>query len=134
MASEAISEHLISKNFLEEYAPRPPYSCMHMQIKHPCNPPSTNPGYGPAYIMYCENRLVVSLSFLVHCGRRKRGRNKETGCLIHLGVIVPSSQGNHSEWLKQPICFQSTMKSLHCKKKGVVLTHFGYISFIPFST
>ena len=48
MTSEAISEHLISKNFLGEHAPRPPYSCMLMQIRHPCNPPSKNPGYGPA--------------------------------------------------------------------------------------
>ena len=36
MASEAISEHLISKNFLGEHAPRPPYSlaCMHTHTHH----------------------------------------------------------------------------------------------------
>ena len=54
MASEAIPEHLISKNFQGEHAPTPPWSCMFMhayiQIRHPCNPPSTNPGYGSAYI------------------------------------------------------------------------------------
>ena len=48
MASEAISEHLISKNFLGEHAPRPPQSCMLMQITDPCNPPSKIPGYTPA--------------------------------------------------------------------------------------
>ena len=53
MASEAISEHLISKNFLGEHSPRPPQSCMlihaYIQIRLPHNPPSTNPGYTGLY-------------------------------------------------------------------------------------
>ena len=43
MPSEAISEHLFSKYLMGEHSPRPPYSCMLMQITHPCNPPSKNP-------------------------------------------------------------------------------------------
>ena len=54
MASEAISEHLISKNFLELGAwPQIPFvlhACMlihvYIHIRHPRNPPSKNPGYG----------------------------------------------------------------------------------------
>ena len=47
-ASEAISQHLISKNFLGEHAPRPPsLVCFNMHvyihIRHPCNPPCGGP-------------------------------------------------------------------------------------------
>ena len=49
IASEVISEHLISKIFLGEHASRPLYSCMLMHTYiQPCNPPSKNPGYRPA--------------------------------------------------------------------------------------
>ena len=50
---QSISEHLISKNFLGEH-PRPPqalhaYACIHT-IRHTCNPPLKNPGYGPKVV------------------------------------------------------------------------------------
>ena len=45
--SEAISGHIISKNFLGEHAPTPTKSSMLTQIRRSCNPPSKNPGYGP---------------------------------------------------------------------------------------
>ena len=52
MAPEAIPKHLISKNFLGGACPQTPlvlhpYACIHA-TRHPCNPPSKNPGYGPA--------------------------------------------------------------------------------------
>ena len=43
---------LVSKNFLGEHALRPPYFWMlmhaYIRILHTRNPPSKNPGYGPA--------------------------------------------------------------------------------------
>ena len=48
IASEAISEHLISKKFLGEHAPRPRYF-LHAYTAHTHVPPlCKNPGYGPA--------------------------------------------------------------------------------------
>ena len=47
MSSEAISENLITKNFLGEHAPRAPPSLACIHVTHPCNPPCKNPGYRP---------------------------------------------------------------------------------------
>ena len=54
MASEAISEHLISKKFLGGARPQTPLiMLMHVYIHfgHPCNPPSRNPSYEPAIVV-----------------------------------------------------------------------------------
>ena len=52
-ASEAISVHLISTNFLGEHPPRTPLFLMlthvNMYIRHLCNPLSENLGYGPEH-------------------------------------------------------------------------------------
>ena len=68
MASQAISEHFISKTFLGDHAPRPPQFCMlmhtYIHIRHPCNSPSENPGYGPQrenYFIFTDNQIPVSV-------------------------------------------------------------------------
>ena len=61
MASEAISEHLISKISWGSMAPDPSsLVCFGpMQIRRPCNPPSKNPGYGPdLYAFVLGGRLM----------------------------------------------------------------------------
>ena len=54
-ASEATSEHLIFENVLGSMPPGPLvlhtiYAYIH--IRHPCNPPSENPDYGPAWYLW----------------------------------------------------------------------------------
>ena len=72
MASEAISEHLISKTFLGEHALKPPYSCMYMHaciyipLRHPCNPHSKNPGYGPEDPCCIALRHMYHISYQLH--------------------------------------------------------------------
>ena len=50
MASEAIPEHLISWGSMPPHPLSLAFLCMHTytHTTHPCNPSSTNPGYGPA--------------------------------------------------------------------------------------
>ena len=62
MASEAVSEYLISKPFPGEASPHTPlvlhaYMHAYIQIRHLYNPPSTNPGYGPGLL---TDQLVVT--------------------------------------------------------------------------
>ena len=64
MASEAISEHLNSKNFLGKHALQTPLVLhAYIQIRHPCNPPSRNPDYKPNWhgtSVQCVQPLPVS--------------------------------------------------------------------------
>ena len=52
-----------------------------MQIRHPCNPPSKNPGYGPEAVNYWENRRKER--------KGREGEEKEEGrktTLLHLSL------------------------------------------------
>ena len=78
MAPEAISEHLISKNFLGEHPPRPPslasllLTNAYLHIRHQCNPPSKNPCYGPDLLfLYFSFYQWTPLHLAVRRGYKK---------------------------------------------------------------
>ena len=58
MASEAISGHLISKKFPDGACPQTPILLYAYAIRHSCNPPFKNPGYGPAHPCNPPSSLV----------------------------------------------------------------------------
>ena len=90
MAPEAISEHLIFKNFLGEHPPRPPlvlHACLlifaYIHIRHPRNPPSKNPGYGPDLFLHA----CWKQSQIVRMGSYSPGNMK---CTLHNIIVNPA--------------------------------------------
>ena len=71
-ASEATSEHLIFEHVLGEHAPCPLvlhiyvliHAYMYIHIRHPCNPPSENPDYGPAICGKVTWPLLIKYSYI----------------------------------------------------------------------
>ena len=63
LSSNGLRSNPEHENFLRERAPRPPYSCMfmhtHIQTRHPCNPPSKNPGYVPGDCGLMPRALLI---------------------------------------------------------------------------
>ena len=73
MASDAISEHLVSKHFLEVYAlVLHAYAYIPRQIRHPCNPSSKRPGYGSE-----RPRTFPFLAVIYDRAQRVSGRKKK---------------------------------------------------------
>ena len=50
LSQNGLRSNLRASNFKKNFQGEHAYACtcIHVHIRHPCNPPSTNPGYGPA--------------------------------------------------------------------------------------